>query len=81
MLIMRFRLIAPLGSTVTRIRVRNSAILRVKAQLRGLLRNIAAQSRAPFAVQGKSQLYTMYAGDVTFGPSCMVEHSVKFRVL
>ena len=39
----RFRLIAPLAGT--RIRARNSAILRVMAQLRGLPRNTAAQAR------------------------------------
>ena len=39
----RFRLIAPLAGT--RIRARNSEILRVMAQLRGLPRNTAAQAR------------------------------------
>ena len=39
----RFRLTLPLAGT--RIRARNSAILRVMAQLRGLPRNTAAQAR------------------------------------
>ena len=39
----RFRLIAPLAGT--RIRARNSTILRVMVQLRGLPRNTAAQAR------------------------------------